>query len=42
MLEYLRLKNVGPAPEMERDLAPRLNIITGDSGLKKYGIWPPR
>ena len=35
MLEYLRLRNVGPAPEMELDLAPRLNIITGDNGLGK-------
>src|SRR5690242_399195 len=35
MLEYLRLKNVGPAPEMELSLAPRLNVITGDNGLGK-------
>lgn len=35
MLEYLRLRNVGPAPEMEMELAPRLNIITGDNGLGK-------
>lgn len=35
MLEYLRLKNVGPAPEMEMELAPRLNLITGDNGLGK-------
>ncbi len=35
MLEYLHLKNVGPAPEMELDLAPRLNLITGDNGLGK-------
>lgn len=35
MLEYLRLKNVGPAPEMEMKLAPRLNLITGDNGLGK-------
>jgi hypothetical protein len=35
MLEYLRLRNVGPAPEMEMQLAPRLNIITGDNGLGK-------
>ncbi len=33
MLKSLRLKNVGPAPEME--LAPRLNLITGDNGLGK-------
>ena len=35
MLEYLRLKNVGPAPEMEMQLADRLNLITGDNGLGK-------
>jgi hypothetical protein len=35
MLKYLKLQNVGPAPEMEMDLAPRLNIITGDNGLGK-------
>jgi hypothetical protein len=35
MLEYLHLKNVGPAVEMEMSLAPRLNLITGDNGLGK-------
>lgn len=35
MLESLHLKNVGPAPEMEMELAPRLNLITGDNGLGK-------
>lgn len=35
MLEYLHLKNVGPAPEMQMELAPRLNLITGDNGLGK-------
>lgn len=35
MLESLHLKNVGPAPEMKMDLAPRLNLITGDNGLGK-------
>jgi hypothetical protein len=35
MLEYLHLKNVGPAPEMEMDLASRINLITGDNGLGK-------
>lgn len=33
MLESIYLKNVGPAPEMKMDLAPRLNLITGDNGL---------
>jgi hypothetical protein len=31
MLESIHLKNVGPAPEMKMDLAPRLNLITGDN-----------
>jgi hypothetical protein len=35
MLEYLHLINVGPAPEMEFALAPRLNLLTGDNGLGK-------
>jgi len=35
MLEYLRLENVGPAPSMEMELAPRLNLLTGDNGLGK-------
>jgi len=39
MLEYLHLKNVGPASEMEVELAPRLNLITGDNGLGKSFSW---
>jgi hypothetical protein len=35
MLEYVHLANVGPAPEMMWDLAPRLNLVTGDNGLGK-------
>ena len=35
MLEYLRLENVGPAPGMEVEFAPRVNLITGDNGLGK-------
>ncbi len=35
MLESLHLRGVGPAPEMTLDLAPRLNLITGDNGLGK-------
>jgi DNA repair ATPase RecN len=38
MLEKLHLKNVGPAPELEMEFAPRLNIITGDNGLGKSFI----
>ena len=33
MIESLRLRNVGPAPGMDMELAPRLNLITGDNGL---------
>lgn len=35
MLRHLHLTNVGPAPEMRAELAPRLNLITGDNGLGK-------
>ena len=35
MLEYLHLKNVGPAPELTMELGSRLNLITGDNGLGK-------
>jgi hypothetical protein len=35
MLESLYLQNVGPAPEMKLEFAPRLNLITGDNGLGK-------
>ena len=35
MLNYLRLENVGPAPKMDFDFAPRLNLLTGDNGLGK-------
>ena len=35
MIEYLRLRNVGPAPRMAMECAPRLNLITGDNGLGK-------
>ena len=51
MLEYLKLENVGPAPHMEVEFAPRVNLITGDNGLGKSflldtawwtltGAWP--
>ena len=51
MLEYLKLENVGPAPRMEVEFAPRVNLITGDNGLGKSflldtawwaltGAWP--
>ena len=35
MLERLELANVGPAPAMSFDLAPRFNLFTGDNGLGK-------
>jgi hypothetical protein len=35
MLEALHLQNVGPAPAMTLEFAPRLNLITGDNGLGK-------
>lgn len=35
MLKHLHLRNVGPAPELEMELGPRLNLITGDNGLGK-------
>lgn len=38
MLESLELQNVGPAAHMTLDLAPRLNLITGDNGLGKSFI----
>ena len=51
MLEYLKLENVGPAPRMEVEFAPRVNLMTGDNGLGKSflldtawwaltGYWP--
>ena len=35
MLERLELANVGPAPAMTLQLAPRFNLLTGDNGLGK-------
>lgn len=35
MLKSLKLRAVGPAPEMAADFAERLNVITGDNGLGK-------
>ncbi len=35
MLEHLLLRDVGPASRLELDLAPRLNLLTGDNGLGK-------
>jgi hypothetical protein len=38
MLRQLKLEGVGPAPEIALDLAPRLNLLTGDNGLGKTFI----
>jgi hypothetical protein len=35
MLHRIELEGVGPASKMTMDLAPRLNVITGDNGLGK-------
>jgi hypothetical protein len=35
MLTSIHLENVGPAADMKMELAPRLNLITGDNGLGK-------
>ena len=35
MLEYLEIENAGPADYLRLDLAPRLNLLTGDNGLGK-------
>lgn len=35
MLKSLTLQNVGPAPELQVDFGPRLNLLTGDNGLGK-------
>ena len=38
MIKSLALYNVGPAPKMEAEFAPRVNLITGDNGLGKSFI----
>lgn len=35
MIKSLYLRHVGPAPELRFNVAPRLNILTGDNGLGK-------
>ena len=35
MLKSLKLENVGPAPKMELEFAPRMSLLTGDNGLGK-------
>jgi hypothetical protein len=35
MLKYLETQDVGPADHLRLDLAPRLNVLTGDNGLGK-------
>ncbi len=38
MLKRIKMSNIGPAPAMDLDLSPRLNILTGDNGLGKSFI----
>ena len=35
MLERLKLRNIGPAPEMVLEYRRRVNLVTGDNGLGK-------
>lgn len=35
MLEYIKFDNAGPAPRMQVEFAPRVNLVTGDNGLGK-------
>ena len=35
MITELRLRNIGPAPSLDAEFSPRLNLITGDNGLGK-------
>lgn len=35
MLKWIKLAGVGPADKMHAQLAPRINVITGDNGLGK-------
>ena len=35
MLDRVRLRNVGPAAELELECHPRVNLLTGDNGLGK-------
>jgi len=38
MLNSIQLTNAGPAPGIDIDFAPRLNLLTGDNGLGKTFI----
>ncbi|QTA80487.1 Uncharacterized protein dnl_27920 [Desulfonema limicola] len=35
MIKYIQLTNAGPAPGINLNFAPRLNLLTGDNGLGK-------
>ncbi|MFO7775134.1 MAG: AAA family ATPase [Candidatus Hydrogenedentota bacterium] len=38
MLNHLKLNHVGPAPEMQFEFAPRINLLTGNNSLGKTFI----
>jgi hypothetical protein len=35
LLHHLQLRDTGPAPALQLELAPQLNLITGDNNLGK-------
>lgn len=35
MITFLKLHQIGPAPDLEADFGERLNLVTGDNGLGK-------
>lgn len=37
MLEHLKMRNLGPATELDFQFGKRINVLTGDNGL---GIGP--
>ena len=38
MLEHLKLRDIGPARELELAYHPRMNLLTGDNGLGKTSL----
>lgn len=39
MLEHLKLKNLGPATELNFQFGSRINVLTGDNGLGDLAWW---